>query len=60
VDLGGRPDCVTFTPDSRQIYIATENTNSVVVIDVPTRKETARVPVGNAPKRNITARLAGG
>lgn len=60
VDLGGRPDWVTFTPDSKQIYIATENTNSVVVIDVATRKEITRVPVGNAPKRNITARLAGG
>jgi YVTN family beta-propeller protein len=60
VELGGRPDWVTFTPDSKQIYIATENTNSVVVIDVATRKEITRVPVGNAPKRNITARLAGG
>jgi YVTN family beta-propeller protein len=54
VDLGGRPDWVTFTPDSRQIYIATENTDTTVVIDVATRKEVARVKVGSAPKRNIT------
>jgi YVTN family beta-propeller protein len=46
VDLGGRPDWVTFTPDSKAIYIATENTDSVVAID--------RIPVGDAPKRNIT------
>ena len=36
VRLGGRPDWVTFTPDSKRVYIATENTNSVTVIDVPT------------------------
>ena len=57
VDLGGRPDWVTFTPDSRQIYIATENNDSVVVIDVAARKEIARVTVGSAPKRNITVSM---
>ena len=54
IDVGGRPDWVTFTPDSRQVYIATENTDSVVVIDVPARKEMTRIKVGSAPKRNIT------
>ena len=54
VDLGGRPDWVTFTPDSKLVYIATENTDSVVVIDVAKRKEVTRVKVGSAPKRNIT------
>lgn len=54
IDVGGRPDWVTFTPDSRQIYIATENNDSVVVIDVPGRKEITRIKVGSAPKRNIT------
>ena len=57
VDLGGRPDWVTFTPDSRQVYISTENTNSVVVVDVAARKEITRVKVGASPKRNITAVL---
>src|SRR5687768_12595591 len=57
VDLGGRPDWVTFTPDIRQVYISTENTNSVVVVDVTARKEITRVKVGAAPKRNITAVL---
>src|SRR5688500_909635 len=57
VDVGGLPDWVTFTPDSRQIYVATENNDSVVVIDVPARKEVARVKVGSAPKRNITVTL---
>ena len=54
VDLGGRPDWVTFTPDSRQVYISTENTNSTVVVDVAARKEITRIKVGASPKRNIT------
>jgi YVTN family beta-propeller protein len=54
VDLGGRPDWVTFTPDSKLLYIATENTDSVVVVDVPARKEVTRIKVGRSPKRNIT------
>jgi YVTN family beta-propeller protein len=57
LDVGGRPDWVTFTPDSRQIYIATENNDSVVVIDVPNRKEITRIKVGSAPKRNITVAM---
>ena len=54
VDLGGRPDWVTFTPDSKFVYIATENTDSVIAIDVTSRKQVAKVKVGKAPKRNIT------
>ena len=42
VDLGGRPDWVTFTPDSKLLYIATENTDIVVAIDVAARKEIAQ------------------
>lgn len=54
VDLGGRPDWVTFTPDSTRVYIATENTDSVIAIDVAARKEVARIKVGKSPKRNVT------
>jgi len=54
VDLGGRPDWVTFTPDSKTVYISTENTDSVIAVDVASRKEAARITVGDAPKRNIT------
>lgn len=57
VDLGGRPDWVTFTPDSKQVYISTENTNSVVALDVPGRKVITKIKVGESPKRNITAVL---
>jgi YVTN family beta-propeller protein len=54
VDLGGRPDWVTFTPDSKTVYISTENTDSVIAVDVASRKEAARIAVGDSPKRNIT------
>jgi len=57
VDVGGLPDWVTFTPDSKQIYVATENTDMVSVIDVAAGKEITRVKVGSAPKRNITVTL---
>ena len=55
VDLGGRPDWVTFTPDSKLIYITTENTDLVHAVDVASRKEVAQIKVGKSPKRNITA-----
>jgi YVTN family beta-propeller protein len=57
VDLGGRPDWVTFTPDSKFIYITTENTDLVHAIDVSSRKEVAAIKVGRAPKRNITVTM---
>jgi YVTN family beta-propeller protein len=57
VDLGGRPDWVTFTPDSKAVYIATENNDSVMVVDVAAIKAVTRIAVGDSPKRNITAVL---
>lgn len=57
VDVGGLPDWVTFTPDSRHVYVATENNDSVVVVDVAARREVTRVKVGSSPKRNITVTL---
>jgi YVTN family beta-propeller protein len=57
VDVGKRPDWLTFTPDSQRVYIATEPSNSVTVIDVPSRKLLTKITVGESPKRNITAVL---
>jgi YVTN family beta-propeller protein len=53
-ELGGRPDWVTFTPDSKTAYISTENTDSTIAIDVASRKRVATIAVGDAPKRVIT------
>jgi YVTN family beta-propeller protein len=57
VDLGKRPDWLTFTPDSKTVYVASEGSNTVSAVDIASRKETARIKVGESPKRNITAVL---
>jgi len=57
VHVGDHPDWLTFTPDSKRIYVANAGSNSVSAIDIATRKEITRIPVGQVPKRNITAVL---
>lgn len=57
VHVGDHPDWLTFTPDSKRVYVANAASNSVSAVDIATRKEIARIPVGQVPKRNITAVL---
>ena len=57
VAVGDHPDWLTFTPDSKTVYVANAGSNSVSAVDIATRKEVARIPVGQVPKRNITAQL---
>lgn len=57
VKVGHHPDWLTFTPDGKRLYVANAGSNSVSVVDVATRKELMRIPVGQVPKRNITAVL---
>src|SRR5262245_9586573 len=57
VDVGVAPDWVTLTPDGRTAYVANAGSNSVSVVDVVSMREVTRIPVGQVPKRNITARL---
>ena len=59
VKVGVVPDWLTFTPDSRYLYVANAHSNTVSVVDVAERREVAVIPVGQVPKRNITARLPG-
>jgi YVTN family beta-propeller protein len=56
-DVGHSPDWVTLTPDGKTAYVANAGSNSVSVIDIQSMKEVTRIPVGQAPKRNITAVL---
>jgi YVTN family beta-propeller protein len=56
-DVGRAPDWVTLTPDGKSAYVANALSNSVSVIDIKSMKEVARIPVGQVPKRNITALL---
>lgn len=51
------PFWMTFTPDSRFVYVANDASASVSAIDTQSMKEVARIPVGQVPKRNITAML---
>src|ERR1700704_6034998 len=55
--VGHHPDWLTFTPDGKRVYVANAGSNSVSVIDVATHKELTQIPVGQVPKRNITAVL---
>jgi YVTN family beta-propeller protein len=48
------PDWVTFTPDGKTVYVANSAANMVSAVDVASRKEVARIPVGEVPKRNGT------
>src|SRR5262245_29047962 len=56
-DVGRSPDWVTLTPDGRTAYVANAGSNYVSVVDIKAMKETTRIPVGQVPKRNITALL---
>ncbi|MDB5811359.1 MAG: beta-propeller repeat protein [Betaproteobacteria bacterium] len=49
--IGAIPDWVTFTPDSKTIYVGNSTFNSVSAIDMKTMKVVAQVPVGQVPKR---------
>jgi len=55
--VGHHPDWLTFTPDGKRVYVANAGSNSVSVVDVATHKEMTQIPVGQVPKRNITAVL---
>jgi YVTN family beta-propeller protein len=55
--VGLSPDWVTLTPDGKTAYVANAASNSVSVVDVKSMKEVTRIPVGEVPKRNITAVL---
>ncbi len=56
-EVGRSPDWVTLTPDGKTAYVANAASNSVSVVDVKLMKEITRIPVGEVPKRNITAVL---
>jgi YVTN family beta-propeller protein len=52
--IGAIPDWLTFTPDSKTVYVGNSTFNSVVAIDIQTRKVMATIPVGQVPKRMNT------
>jgi len=54
---GAVPEWVTFTPDSKFVYISNSAARSVSVIDTQAIKQVAEVPVGEVPKRINTLSL---
>ena len=57
VQVGHHPDWLTFSPDSASVYVACAGSNVVSVVDIRSMTEVGRIPVGQVPKRNITALL---
>jgi YVTN family beta-propeller protein len=57
VPVGEDPDWLTFTPDSKSVYVACAGSNWVNVVDVKSIKSVTKIPVGQVPKRNMTAVL---
>ena len=54
---GGGPAWITFTPDSKTVYVSSCGTKSVTAIDVKTIKEVTRITVGEVPDRISTLAL---
>ena len=57
VETGSHPDWLSFSPDSRFVYVANGGSDDVSIVEIETLKEIVRLPVGSSPKRNIAARL---
>ena len=51
---GTRPNWVTFSPDSKTVYVANRGNRSVTAIDTETMQTVAVIPVGEAPDRVST------
>jgi YVTN family beta-propeller protein len=48
---GSVPEWITFTPDSKFVYVSNSGASSVSAIDAASRKLVAVIPVGEVPKR---------
>jgi YVTN family beta-propeller protein len=53
----GSPAWITFTPDSKTVYVSSCDADMVTAIDVQKIKEVARIPVGEVPDRISTLAL---
>ena len=54
---GAVPEWITFTPDSKFIYVSDSAARLVSVIDTKTLKQVSAIPVGEVPKRINTLAL---
>ena len=51
---GAVPEWITFTPDSKRVYVSDSAARCVSVIDTKTLREVSIIPVGEVPKRMNT------
>jgi len=58
VRVGQHPEWVTFTPDSKYVYIGAAGDNETHAVDVAAMKVVATMSVGQVPKRVGTAIMA--
>jgi YVTN family beta-propeller protein len=58
VRVGQHPEWVTFTPDSKYVYIGAAGDNETHAVDVAAMKVVATMSVGQVPKRVGTALMA--
>jgi YVTN family beta-propeller protein len=56
---GSVPEWITFTPDSKVVYVSNSAARSVSAIDANALTEIAVIPVGEVPKRINTFVLHG-
>ena len=57
VKTPNNPNWLTFSPDSKYVYVACSGANETIVIDVATRMRVAGIPTGPNPQRNITVMM---
>jgi YVTN family beta-propeller protein len=51
VPVGTDPNWVTLSPDGTRVYVSNRGSNDVSVIDIATKREIARIKVGQYPER---------
>src|SRR5260370_42694179 len=54
------PEWVTFTPDSKYLYVSNAGLRLVSVIDFPSMEIVKVIPVGEGPQRSNTLRIPDG
>jgi YVTN family beta-propeller protein len=56
IKVGGRPRGIRPSPDGKRLYVTSEDTNDLHVIDIAAQRIVGTVPVGRRPVAVVTAR----
>ena len=59
IAVGKQPHWMDITPDSKQLVVSNEGSNSVSIVDLAT-DQTRAIAVGNAPRKVAVQRIASG